>query len=125
MFPAAALRIALLLAGAGVVAAPRKAYPWVLVALAGMVLAMGTVLWRDGAVVVPHVVLPLTWLNRSLAFLAEPLNFPVRFLALPMVSLCVLGALAASRWRWRRCRTRSRRSAPTPTRPTAPQRSDG
>jgi hypothetical protein len=72
----------------------------VLVAATGVALAMGTVLWQDGAVVVPHVVLPLTWLNRALAFFAEPLNFPVRFLALPMVSVSVLGALAAARWRW-------------------------
>ncbi len=87
------------LAAVGVASAPRKALPWVAVAGVGVVLAMGTVLWSDGAVVQPRIVLPLASLNRALAYFGEPLNFPVRFLALTTVAVAVLGAMA-SRCRW-------------------------
>jgi hypothetical protein len=87
------------LAGAGLAAIPRRAWPWALVALVGTGLALGTVLWWDGAMVQPRVVLPLAYLNRALAFVAEPLNFPVRFMALPMLAVAVLGAFAT---RWKR-----------------------
>lgn len=93
--------VALLLAGIGVAAHPRRAAPWVVAALAGAVLAFGTVLWLDGEVVRvggARVVLPLAWLNRVLGWVAEPVNFPARFLVVPMIALAVLGALA-TRWR--------------------------
>ncbi len=89
----------LALAAVGVASAPRKALPWLSVGIVGIVLAMGTVLWWDGAVVQPRIVLPLAWLNRALAYVGEPLNFPVRFLALTTIAVAVLGALAC-RWRW-------------------------
>ena len=89
----------LALAVAGVASAPRKALPWLAVGIVGIVFAMGTLLWHDGAVVQPRILLPLATLNRALAYFGEPLNFPVRFLALTTIGVAVLGALAC-RWRW-------------------------
>lgn len=94
--------LSLILAAAGVAAAPKRAYPWVAVALVGTVLALGSVLWWGDAKVRVggHALqLPLAWLNDALTRHAEPINFPARFLALPSVALAVLGALA-TRWRW-------------------------
>jgi hypothetical protein len=93
--------LALGLAAAGVVAAPRRAAPWVLVALVSIVLALGPVLRWGGAPVVVGgngFVLPMAWLNDVLGRVAEPINFPARFLAPAMVALAVLGGLA-TRWR--------------------------
>lgn len=87
------------LAALGAFAVPRRTYPWVAIAGVGFVLAMGTVVWWQGQLLEPRVVLPLTWLNRALAYVAEPLNFPVRFLALPSLAFAVLAAHAV-RWRW-------------------------
>jgi hypothetical protein len=42
----------------------------------------------------------MTWLNRALAWFAEPLNFPVRFVCIAMIALAVLGGAAVARWRW-------------------------
>ncbi|MFN7144093.1 MAG: hypothetical protein ACK4YP_09970 [Myxococcota bacterium] len=92
----------LLLAAIGAVAAPRKALPWVVVGAGGLVLAFGTVLWWDGAMVGVsggRVVLPLATINRALAWVAEPMNFPARFVVVPTIALAVLGALAM-RWPW-------------------------
>lgn len=94
--------IPLLLAGLGVVAAPRKAVPWLIVGAGGLLLSLGTVLWWDGALVAAgsgRVVLPLATLNRALAWVAEPMNFPARFVVVPTLAIAVLGALA-TRWRW-------------------------
>jgi hypothetical protein len=94
--------IPLVLAVLGVAAAPRKAVPWLIVGAGGLVLSLGTVLWWDGALVAAgsgRVVLPLATLNRALAWVAEPMNFPARFVVVPTLALAVLGALAA-RWPW-------------------------
>ncbi len=92
----------LLLAALGVAAAPKKAVPWLVVGAGGLLLSLGTVLWWDGALVAAstgRVVLPLATLNRALAWVAEPMNFPARFIVLPTVAIAALGALA-SRWPW-------------------------
>ncbi len=92
---------ALLLGVVGVVAAPRRAAPWVGVLGVTTLLALGPVLtWRGQPVVVAGsgFVLPMAWLNDALGAVGEPLNFPARFLAPGMVALAVLGALA-TRWR--------------------------
>ncbi len=94
--------IPLLLAAIGVAAAPRKAVPWLIVGAGGLLLSLGTVLWWDGALVAAtsgRVVLPLATLNRALAWVAEPMNFPARFIVVPTLAIAVLGALA-SRWPW-------------------------
>lgn len=94
--------LSLVLAAAGIAASPKRAYPWVAVALVGTVLALGSVLWwgDDKVRVGGHALqLPLAWLNDALTKHAEPINFPARFLALPSVALAMLGALA-TRWRW-------------------------
>lgn len=94
--------VALALACLGVAAEPRRALPWLVVGVAGTVLSLGAVVWVDGRIVEvggSRVVLPLAWINRALGWVAEPVNFPARFLLVPMVSLAILGAFA-TRWRW-------------------------
>ncbi len=82
---------ALLLACIALVRRPRKSMPWLLVALLGILLALGSHgSWSDG----PVLRLPFFYLNRALGWVAEPLHFPVRFLALPQVCLAALGSLA-------------------------------
>ncbi|MFZ5480685.1 MAG: hypothetical protein ACOZNI_28240 [Myxococcota bacterium] len=88
----------LALALAGLLAAPRRALPWLVVAGGGVVLSLGTVLWWGGALVEPRVVLPLAYLNRALAWVAEPMNFPARFVAVTAIALPVMASLA-TRWR--------------------------
>ncbi len=93
---------AFLLACVGVVAAPRRALPWLVVAAGGLLLSLGTVLWWNGAIVSlggGRIVLPLATINRALAWAAEPMNFPARFISVTMVAIAVLGGLGASRWR--------------------------
>ena len=94
--------IAMAMALAGLRAAPRRALPWAAVAVVGVVLSLGAA---------PHVGgqpiegvwarwgLPFSWLNAALARVAEPINFPSRFLALTMIALPALASLAI-RWRW-------------------------
>lgn len=94
--------VALLLGVAAVVVEPRRALPWVPIALVGVLFSLGTVLrvgeepvsWGGG-----RVVLPLAWLNRAMSYYIDPINFPSRFLALPAVALAVLTSLLA-RWRF-------------------------
>ena len=91
----------LLLAGVGVAAAPRRAAPWVAVAATGAVLALGTDVYYDGALVTYQgylLRLPLAYINPALTYVAEPVNFPSRFLAISALALAVTGALA-TRWR--------------------------
>lgn len=93
---------ALVLAALGVIAAPRRALPFVAVAVVGGVLAAGHVLMAHGEPLrmgEERVGLPLAWLNRALAWGVHPVNFPARFLAMVMVAVAVLGGLA-TRWRW-------------------------
>ncbi|GDX82258.1 hypothetical protein LBMAG42_40690 [Deltaproteobacteria bacterium] len=89
----------ILLGALGLAAAPRRTWPWALVVLTGIVLALGNTLWLGGHLVQPIVVLPLALLNKLLGYIAEPLNFPVRYLAISSTALAVLAG-SASRWRW-------------------------
>lgn len=92
----------LLLALAGLVAAPRRAYPWVAVSGVGILLGLGSVIWWNDQILKfgsTTLVLPFTWMNVAMAKHAEAINFPARFLALPAIALPVLASLAM-RWRW-------------------------
>lgn len=88
---------ALLLALIGLVRKPRQALPWLAVAAAGYVLAMGSYLTVDGAAWTSSsgtvLAMPGLYLNRTLALIAEPINFPVRFLALTTVGLAGAASL--------------------------------
>ena len=83
----------------GVARRPREGLPWLGVAAVGLVLAPGSALvwggeaatWGDGEA----VRLPMLWLNRALGYVAEPVNFPVRSLAVTVTALAALSALAA------------------------------
>ncbi len=84
---------------------PRRSVAWLLVAVLGVLLALGSYLSVGGEEVLwsgAKLRLPFLQLNRVLAFVAEPLNFPVRFLALTTVALCALAALALRDARGRR-----------------------
>jgi hypothetical protein len=81
----------------GLARRPRLAIPFVAMGAVGFSLALGTYLVEGGEYVLmqgARVRLPLLWLNRALGYLAEPLNFPTRFLALAVTALAALGALA-------------------------------
>lgn len=87
----------LLLAVGGLVRHPRKALVWLLVAALGIILALGSYLSGGGEEVLvggARLRLPFLYLNRLLAFVAEPLNFPVRFLAVSTVALACMAGLA-------------------------------
>lgn len=89
---------ALILAGLGLSRRPREALPWVAVALGGLTLALGSELSWGGQELVfggGPLPLPLLYVNRALGYLAEPLNFPVRALAITTVALAALAALGA------------------------------
>jgi hypothetical protein len=103
----------ILVLGAAVLV-PRRTTPWVLLALLAISLAMGSYFVGSGGEVVIEgdgtcsdrgtscYQLPFLYLNRALGQLAEPLNFPVRFLSLVAVAVGALGAiLAAARFRGR------------------------
>lgn len=88
----------LLLALVGLARRPRVGLPLAAVAITGGVLATGSYLVVGGEAVTTGsgvaIAMPLLWLNRGLSYLAEPLNFPVRFLAMSQVALAGLAALA-------------------------------
>lgn len=91
----------LLLALGGLVADPRRAAPWLPVAAVGVLFAAGTVAWWDGEILTAgggRMVLPLAWLNRAMGYWVDPINFPSRFLVIPMVALSAMAAPCA-RWR--------------------------
>ena len=97
----------LVLVVVGLVRQPKRAVSWLLVAALGIVLALGSYLSAGGEELLwggAKLRLPFLQLNRILSFVAEPLNFPVRFLALTTVALVGVAALslrgAAGRWRW-------------------------
>ena len=89
--------VAMLLGLGGLIRAPRKALPWVLVGGVGVLLALGSFwgwgteesLTASGA----RIRLPFFWLNRALGYVSEPLNFPVRFLAITVMALSACTAL--------------------------------
>lgn len=91
-----------LLALIGVVRRPREALPWLLVAAMALCLSLGSYLTLGGTEVKlaesgGRVRLPMLWLNRILELIAEPVNFPVRFLALVVMAQAALVALAVER----------------------------
>lgn len=96
----------LVLAAVALVRRPREALPFLVVAGVGGLLALGSYLAVGGEEVLwggRRLQLPFLYLNRALGWATEPLNFPVRFLALAAVSFSALGALAVAsvegRWR--------------------------
>ncbi|MCB9758611.1 MAG: hypothetical protein H6739_02100 [Alphaproteobacteria bacterium] len=98
---------ALLLGLLGLVLAPRRAWPWVVTGAVGVVFALGSYLAQGGETVLlsgdRRVQLPFLYLNRMLGYVSEPINFPVRFLAITVTALAACAALAAERLgpRWR------------------------
>ncbi len=97
----------LALALVGTLRSPRKALPWLCIAALGVLLSMGSYLSSGGEELLwqgARLRLPFLQLNRALAFAAEPLNFPVRFLALTTVALSCVAVLGLVRtrgpWRW-------------------------
>jgi len=88
-----------LLALVGLVRRPREALPWLLLALMALWLSMGSYMTISGEEVrlagsSGRIRLPMLWLNRLLELIAEPVNFPVRFLALVVMAQAALVALA-------------------------------
>ena len=90
-----------LLALFGVIRRPREALPWLLVALMAIWFSIGSYLTMGGEEVRMvgggRVRMPMLWLNRILELIAEPVNFPVRFLALAVMAQSALVALAVSK----------------------------
>lgn len=84
----------------GLVRFPRRGLPLLAVAVVGGVLATGSYLVVGGQPVSfgdgGAVAMPLLWLNRLLSYVAESLNFPVRFLAMTQAALAGMAALAAA-----------------------------
>lgn len=94
---------ALLLALGALLLSPRRAAPWLVVGAAGGVLALGSYLAVGGEELLlsggSRVRLPLLHLNRALGYVAEPINFPVRALALSATALAACaGLLVAQGW---------------------------
>jgi len=96
-----------LLALAGAIRRPREAAPWLMVATMALCFSLGSYLTISGdelkmAGSGGRVRLPMLWLNRVLELIAEPVNFPVRFLALIVMAQAALVAFAVSglRMRW-------------------------
>ena len=91
--------VALGLAIAGLIRTPKKALPWVAVACVGILFAFGTYWTANGVEVKTasgiRLVMPMFWLNRILGYLAEPLNFPIRFLAITAVAISAMASLAS------------------------------
>jgi hypothetical protein len=96
-----------ILALMGLIRRPREALPWVLVAVMALCFSLGSYLTISGEEVKMagsggRVRLPMLWLNRVLELIAEPVNFPVRFVALVVMAQSALVAFAVSlgRMRW-------------------------
>ena len=91
------------LAIAGIARRPRQALPLAAAALVGVILAGGSYLVLSSEEVVlageARLRLPFFYLNRLLGRIGEPLNFPVRFLAITSVGLSACAAMA-TRGRW-------------------------
>jgi hypothetical protein len=90
--------VALALTAVGVHALGRRALPFLAISAVGVVLAFGNVTWWGGEGGVP-LLMPLAVLNRALGWFAQPLNFPVRYLAITTTAIAVLVG-AAGRHRW-------------------------
>ena len=92
---------ALILFGIALIKVPRKVIPWLLMGATGVLFALGSYLVSGGAEATTaagaRYEMPFLFLNRALGYLVEPVNFPVRFLALTATSLAVAGAWASTR----------------------------
>lgn len=91
-----------LLALVALIRRPREALPWIAVAAMALCFSLGSYLTMGGdevkmAASGGRVRLPMLWLNRTLELIAEPVNFPVRFLALVVTAQAALAALAVER----------------------------
>ncbi|MCK6503213.1 hypothetical protein L6R53_07430 [Myxococcota bacterium] len=88
--------IPLLLAAWGVAGAPRRALPLAAAAATGLLFAMGSqpVVAAAEVELPGGTVLPFAWLSAALHSVAVPPHYPVRFVAVAMVGVAVLGALA-------------------------------
>ena len=98
---------ALILVVVGMARRWRVGLPWLCVAVVGIVCAMGTYVTGATGLVTTSEGLPLRMpmavLNRALGYWAEPVNFPVRFMALSMVACSAIASLAVAttgRARW-------------------------
>jgi len=98
---------ALLLLLGAVIVRPRKALPWLLVAATGVLFASGSFAVEDGADITNddglRIRMPFFYLNRVLGFVGEPINFPIRFLAMSILGLSAGAAIITSRmsrFRW-------------------------
>ncbi len=95
----------LLAATLGLLRRPRESAPWVVLFFLGLLLAMGAQWQRvDASGQVQQVTMPFLYLNRLLGYWGEPVNFPVRFLALSVVAVVAVAAMAidgrlSRRWR--------------------------
>lgn len=87
--------VGLFLAGLGLARRPREALPWLGVAALGVTLALGSRLCWAGAEIEGGPNLPLLYVNRALGYLAQPLNFPVRALAMSAVAISAMASLGA------------------------------
>ncbi len=95
--------IPLLLALGGIVRRPKEALPWLVVGAVGVLFAYGTYYTVDGEVIKQNgrrIAMPILWLNRALGYLAEPLNFPVRFMAMTSVALAAMASFSIRDWKW-------------------------
>jgi hypothetical protein len=95
--------IAILLAIVGLIRRPKEALPWLVVAIIGVLFAFGTYLTEGGELIRVNgarLRMPILWLNRALGYVAEPLNFPVRFMAMTSVSIAGMAAYAIRDWRY-------------------------
>ncbi|MCP4809404.1 MAG: hypothetical protein GY913_18495 [Proteobacteria bacterium] len=89
------LALGLLLAG--VVRDPKRGLPWLAAAIVGVLFATGSFWTVDGVTVGAdtgtRIRLPFFYLNRLLAYVGEGINFPVRFLAITVLSIGASAAL--------------------------------
>ena len=93
----------IMIAIAGIIRRPKEGLPWLGVALVGILFAYGTYYTVDGEIVKQNgvrLVMPIFWLNRALGYIAEPLNFPIRFLAMTAVALAGMASLAIHDRKW-------------------------
>ena len=95
--------IALGLALTALVRDPKRAGPWLAVALVALLMALGSLLVVSGEEISlgsgQRLRLPFFYLNRLLGHLGEGLNFPVRFVALSSTAMAAMAAIAASKVR--------------------------
>ncbi|MEC7985853.1 MAG: hypothetical protein VX278_11865 [Myxococcota bacterium] len=95
--------LSLILALVGLVRRPKEALPWLVVGSVGILFACGSYFTLNGVEVKSNgirLVMPSFWLNRILGYYAEPLNFPVRYLAMTSVALAAMASLAVKNWKW-------------------------